>query len=253
MQALLICDDLEPARTAKLCEAEGFGIEMQSFYDPSYIVRTPDAIEQHQRIIKDISLRSFHGPFGDLCPGSFDVMVRDLAMYRFLSAARLADQLGATHMVLHHGYTPKTTPPPQWLKRSIKFWREFLDKTPEHISIHLENHLEHDATLMSDLIAEVNSKRLDICLDIGHAHCCSAQTATQWIDQLRDKIGYVHLHDNHGAKDEHLPLSQGTIPVADVCTALEEHAPDAIWAIETSPDGVEPSLTCLRDHGFLRR
>lgn len=251
MQALIICDELEPARTAELCETQGFGIEIQSFYDPDYIVRTPDAVELHQRIVKNVGLRSFHGPFGDLCPGSFDVMVRDLARYRFLGAIDIAEQLGATHLVLHHGYTPKTSPPPQWLKRCITFWRDFLNETPEHISIHIENHLEQDGTMICDLIAEVDSKRFSACLDIGHAHCCSAQTPIQWVEQLGDKIRYVHLHDNHGETDEHLPLGEGTIPIVEVCTALEKHAPDAIWAIETSPDRVMPSLAFLREHGFL--
>ena len=251
MQALIICDELEPAKAAEVCEAERLGIEIQSFYDPDYSVRTPDAVERHKRIVEKISLRSFHGPFGDLCAGSFDVMVRDLARYRYLGAVTIAEQLGVTHLVLHHGYVPKTSHPPRWLERCTLFWREFLEETPEHISIHLENHLEHDATLMADLIAEVNSERLSICLDIGHAHCCSVQTVIQWIEQLRDKIGYVHLHDNHGDKDEHLPLGQGNIPLVDTCNALERHAPDAIWAIETSPDGVGPSLAWLREHGFL--
>ena len=234
-----------------MCEVGGFGIEIQSFYDPDYIVRTPDSIQYHQGAIDKIKLRSLHGPFGDLCPGSFDVMVRDLARYRYRGAVTIAEQLGVTHLVLHHGYVPHTSFPSQWLKRCARFWREFLESTPARISIHLENHLELDATMIADLVAEVGGERLNVCLDIGHAHCCSAQTVVQWTEQLRDKIGYVHLHDNHGEKDEHLALGQGTIAMIDVCDALEEHAPDALWALETGPAGVAPSLAWLSEHRFI--
>ncbi len=251
MQTIIICDETEPAKTAKLCKTNNYGIEIQSFYDPDYITRTPDAINYHQTVLGNISPRSFHGPFGDLFPGSFDTMVRDLARYRCLGAASIASRLGATHLVLHHGYTPKTSLPSMWLKRSIQFWSRFLEEIPDSISIHLENHLEQDASLQSDLISAVDNKRLDVCLDIGHAHCCSEQTPVQWIEKLRDKIGYVHLHDNHGQKDEHLALGEGNIPMVDVCEALKAHAPNAIWAIETAPDSVAPSLAWLRNHSFI--
>jgi len=251
MRAVIICDETEPAKAAEVCEAGGYGIEIQSFYDPAYIVRTPDAVELHRSIVEGISLRSLHGPFGDLCPGSFDVMVRDLARYRYFAAVPVAKRLGVSHMVLHHSYVPHTSLPSLWVKRCIRFWREILRETPESISIHLENFLELDHTMMADLIEAVDSKRLDVCLDIGHAHCYSAQTVVQWIEQLRDKIGYVHMHDNRGEEDEHLALGDGTVPLEDVCNALEEHAPNALWAIETKSEYVEKSLARLREYGFI--
>ena len=251
MQALVLCDDLQPQQVARKCQAEGYGIEIQSFYDPEYFLRTPDAIALHQNSLYGVALKTFHGPFGDLCPGSFDVMVRDLAKYRYHEAARIASQLGAKHLILHHGYVPHTSRPANWLDRCTRFWTEFLQETPDDLAVHLENHLELDATLLSDLIDAVGGKRLDVCLDIGHTHCLSQWNAVQWIEHLADRIGYVHLHDNHGQDDEHLALGQGNAPLLEACQALEEHAPKAIWAIETKPAGHDSSLAWLRDRGFL--
>jgi sugar phosphate isomerase/epimerase len=75
----------------------------------------------------------------------------------------------------------------------------------------------------------------------------------RWIERLGTKIGYVHLHDNHGIEDEHLGFGQGTIPLDDVCRALDELAPDAIWTIETQPEWLEFSLAWLGQRGFLKQ
>ncbi len=73
----------------------------------------------------------------------------------------------------------------------------------------------------------------------------------QWIKSLGNRIGYVHLHDNHGEHDEHLGLGEGNIPMQDVCQALEECSPDAIWAIEAEGDGILQSLEWLDKHEIL--
>ena len=66
------------------------------------------------------------------------------------------------------------------------------------------------------------------------------------------RIGYVHLHDNHGENDEHLGLGQGNIPMKEICHALEQYAPDAIWAIEAEGKDVLQFLEWLHEHGFIK-
>ena len=61
------------------------------------------------------------------------------------------------------------------------------------------------------------------------------------------------MHDSHGEKDEHLGLGQGSLPAEDICHALLEHAPDAVWAIEADGDGVRQTLIWLRQHGFVEQ
>jgi len=50
---------------------------------------------------------------------------------------------------------------------------------------------------------------LKVCFDTGHAHLAGGvQSAFR---TLRDRIGAIHLHDNHGEKDEHLLPFEGVI------------------------------------------
>ena len=251
MKQLLICDECRVKEVTPFCRAVGAGIEVQAFYDPRVVENTPAAVEEHRQAIRGILPVSVHGCFGDLCPGSFDSLVRQVARQRIEQSYAVAVNLGASHLVLHHGYAPHTSPPAGWIKRSTEFWRNFLDGKSASIRVHLENMLELDPDLISDVVQSIGRDNLDVNLDIGHAHCNSKTNVVKWVERLGDQIGYVHLHDNHGTNDDHLGLGQGTIPIKEVCQALNEHAPEAIWAVESEGDGMRQSLDWLKENGFL--
>jgi sugar phosphate isomerase/epimerase len=69
----------------------------------------------------------------------------------------------------------------------------------------------------------------------------------EWIEGLKDRIGYVHLHDNHGLEDEYLSLGEGNIPLIDVLNALRYYAPDAIWSLESGGKKMYQSIEWLRE------
>ncbi len=252
MKDLYICDDTRFGETASFCAANGFGIEVQSFYDPSYLEAEPDAISRHREAIAPVQKRSLHGPFGDLCAGSFDVMVRQVTRYRYEGAVRIAAELDIKRIILHHGYVPGCSQREGWMRRYPLFWREFLEDKPEDIAFHLENHLERDPTWLSQAIELIGDSRVSVCLDIGHVSCFAKSDPVEWIRRLGENIGYVHLHDNHGERDEHLALGSGTVAMEDVCSALNDFAPHAIWALEANGgDDAKVSVDWLSDHHFI--
>ena len=77
------------------------------------------------------------------------------------------------------------------------------------MTIHLENMLEHDPAILLDVVAGIGHPAVDVCLDIGHVQANARVPVLRWIEVLGNNIGYVHLHDNHGAEDEHLGLGCG--------------------------------------------
>ena len=64
---------------------------------------------------------------------------------------------------------------------------------------------------------------LELTLDIGHANIGSpdGKRIRAFIRRLGSRIGHVHVSDNHGQADEHLPLGAGTINFAEVVRDLE--------------------------------
>jgi sugar phosphate isomerase/epimerase len=248
---LFLCDDTKLKEVARLVLHHECGIEVQSFYHPVALARLSAAVKEHEVVLRGIQNRAMHGPFGDLCPGSFDPMVRSVARNRFDAAADAAKQLDVTHLILHHGYVPGTSKPSGWVSRSTEFWTDYLDSIPTSISVHIENTLDDGPEVILEVVSSVNRSNFDVCLDVGHVNCRSKVKAIAWIKRLGSRLGYVHLHDNHGEDDEHLGLGQGTLPVAEVCHALREHAPNAWWALEAQVPQLESSLRWLSDHGFL--
>jgi len=249
MQNLVLCDNCDITTVLSLAESKGLGIEIQSFYHPDTLDNPDYDLEEHLNLLDGFNgLRSMHGPFGDLCPGSFDPMVRQVTAHRIERALNIAEKLNVTRMVLHHGYVPNTSSPANWIKRSFSFWRDLLAKIPGDIHIHLENLFDEDPDILFELIQKLRDEKIGMCLDIGHAHAFSRLSAADWVHELADNITYVHLHDNHGTGDGHLPLGQGNLPLREVLDALESKAPDAIWAIEAD---ASQSLAWLGRNGYL--
>lgn len=246
---LIVCDDGEFARAAELSRQRALGIEVQAFYRPE-VLEDPLAVNQHRAALVGVEPRSMHGPFADLAPGSIDPMLRGVAMTRYAAAYEAARSLDVTDLVVHHGYVPGTSAPSGWLARARDFWQEFLVNR-EDIRVHLENHLERDPRLLSDVVTAIGRPNLDVCLDVGHIACYGQVSPLEWVDILGEQIGYVHLHDNHGAADEHLALGQGTIPLERICQALTDQSPSAVWALEVDLNSLGESIDWLGERGFV--
>ena len=226
-----------------------FGIEIQAFYDP-LLKNADELIERHQQALANFSgTISMHGAFLGLIPGSYDPLIREASAVRIRQSIGYAHELHASDIIFHHGYYARARFDDGYLARSAAFWKNMLAELTVGQAIHLENAHEISPDLQLALIDEVQDPRLGICLDIGHAHAFSSTQVLEWITALGERITYVHLHDNDGSSDQHLPLGQGNIPLVDVFSALETHAPQAIWMIEAEATA---SLAWLEEHGQIK-
>lgn len=111
--------------------------------------------------------------------------------------------------------------------------------------------MDEGPDLLSCLVDAVASPNLDVALDIGHVHCYSPLSLREWITRLGPKIGYVHLHDNHGLSDDHLALGQGGIPLPGVLEDLLQNAPRSLWSIESGGLGTWQSLHWLQSNRYI--
>lgn len=111
--------------------------------------------------------------------------------------------------------------------------------------------MEWNPEILIDIIDGVNSKKLGVNLDIGHAFAFSKLSVIDWIKQLGNKTTYVHLHDNHGEKDSHLGFGKGTMPIVEILNALNQYAPDAVWALECQLVDMEKSIEFLKEKEFI--
>ena len=101
------------------------------------------------------------------------------------------------------------------------------------------------------LLRGTSDPRVQVCLDIGHAHYAQAPLE-QWFDELGEHIGYLHLSDNNGQFDEHLPLGMGTVDWAlaqDLWRQLGRSVPMTLEVGGIS--GAAQSLAFLKQHGYF--
>lgn len=177
-------------------------------------------------------LEIFHAPFAELHPCAIDPKARALAMDRFIQSADLARTYGINRMVAHGGFLPNVYYPVWYEEQSAAFWQEFLSKQPSDFEILIENVLEDDPESMLRMLDAINDPRAGICLDAGHANVVSKIPVTQWIEILGSRIRHVHLHDNHGQHDEHLPPGQGSMDIPAIMEKLDQFAANATITLE---------------------
>jgi sugar phosphate isomerase/epimerase len=71
------------------------------------------------------------------------------------------------------------------------------------------------------IIETVNRDNVGFILDVGHAN--TNGNVLQFL-KLKDLVIHMHIHDNHGERDEHLPVGFGTVPWNKVAQAFENYS-----------------------------
>ncbi len=92
---------------------------------------------------------------------------------------------------------------------------------------------------------------LRFCLDVGHAHLDKRTDGAQtYLAALGDRLGLVHIHDNHGghgeAGDEHLPFGMGTSDIERDVKALKALPYDGNVTLEIFKGTPDDRRACLR-------
>lgn len=218
------------ARRAVEAGVDGFEV----VYWESYL--TPEEYEKYMdnlRRIKDELKVGFsvHAPITDLHLGSLNSKVRDVAIEEMKESIHLAQDIGAEVVTMHPAPGILAMPPGKWSKEEyhlprttsnfarqeellVRAVKDLADYAPD-LLIGLENlvfphELYRSPAELWDLIRKVNRSNVGLTLDMGHA-VVSGQKPADFMNLLWDDVFHVHLHDNHGVVDEHLPLGEGSI------------------------------------------
>jgi len=149
----------------------------------------------------DVSVHSRSDGFSDDLPyGPFQ-------RERLLVELDIARDLGANELVVH---------PP---------WFHGMDKLKRNASKVLKQAIERARAYGVELLFENTNKgpfkdpekllelfrafpEAYMCLDVGHMHVSQQSTEKEMkmIDALKERIVYLHVHDNDGSRDQHLEL-----------------------------------------------
>ena len=197
--------------------------------------------------MRGVSRFVLHAPFCELTPCAVDPAVGEVSRRRYRQAAELALSHGVKRMVVHSGFIPNVYDPRWYLDQAPRFWQEFLAEQPADFQLLLENVLDTDPCLLPRTAAAVDDPRLGLCLDVGHAAVYSDRPVREWAEAFLPYLRHVHLHDNDGVTDCHLPLGEGKLPLLPCLADLEQARPT--YTLENMD--AAPSLRWLERQGLL--
>lgn len=212
-------------------------------------IQRRDIIELRDTLDYDPKL-TFHAPFMDLSPAAVDPGIRKVTLQRFSSVLDFAEILKPIVIVFHSGYDSMRYDGHEetWLSGSLKTWVPLAERAGEiGAQIAIENVFEDNPRTLRRLVYEVGTESFGLCFDTGHFNLYSRVPLSEWLESVGPYIKEMHLHDNHGDGDDHLPPGDGTF---DFDTVFEtETAPGCVYTIEVhTVDRVQKSLENLRDY-----
>ena len=195
-----------------------------------------DFREVAARLLDEGLTVTFHAPFMDLRPGAIDPRIRQVSVDRLKQVFDLAPFFRPLSVVCHPSYDQRyyVSSESLWLENSIETWRGFLKLAVEmETVIALENVYENDPRQLRLLINALNSPGMRFCFDTGHFNAFSRTPLKSWMDNLGSKIAEIHIHDNNGVLDEHLPVGQGNFPFHDFFNVIREQGLSPIITLES--------------------
>lgn len=259
---LLVYGRCEPE---ELVTARDAGIEQLELWlaEPHLPWRDLSACAAFRQRLGDLGLRagSVHLPFYPSVPELLDHGAkwsvidpdprrRAEALDAVRAGMQAAAELGARHAVLHLGWQRDTWTDAEhgWAREAV---HQLLQEPPaEGVQLCLENIISSGtrADALMRLLDEVDPDgQAGICLDLGHAHVDGGVLAE--LERAAPRLCHLHLHDNDGQSDAHLPPGAGSIPWPEVLARIDAAGFQGCGALEIrdTSRGERPAAETLHE------
>lgn len=162
------------------------------------------------------------------------------AMDEIKRAIEFAEQSPFRFLVQHLGGSKE-----KWDPRKMEYAITALEHLrvfakPLGVTVLLENIANEIATpdRLREIVQVAHFDDIGFCFDIGHANFGDGVRAS--FETMKSNIRSTHLHDNHGERDEHLWIGDGTIDWEEAMSLLRSapHTPAMLLEIsgETQKD-----------------
>lgn len=194
---------------------------------------------------------TIHAPFMDVNIASLSTKSRNVSIEQVKDSINLANEIDASVVVVHPGLLPfilKEMPEKIYpvSNESIRELGEYskdlgVNTTIENMP-NFESMIYQDMTKLNEVLVEYD---MGMTLDIGHAHHSKIPENEMYFDSIK----HIHIHDNMGDEDSHLPLGEGNIQFKDIINTFEEKNYDGIYMIEVNnKDSIKKSLEYLKNN-----
>lgn len=229
-------------------------IEVCSF--PKHLdYHNEDAVCRAGERMRKLSLRPFslHAPLAEhIDITSPDDRARNASVAELVKACESAARMGVEHIVLHPGPEREGRPPHEEFVLRMRHAADSLNRVATRcceLGLHLvlENMLPHllfgHVSDMMYLLGEIKNCDVGTCLDTGHAFLAGEMGMV--IHKLSGHLRMVHVNDNRGDRDSHLPPGEGRIDWAWVLGELRRTRFNGQLVLELHGGEHEPAREVL--------
>lgn len=158
---------------------------------------------------------SIHAPFLDISISATDPAIVDITKKRLLLTITLAEIAEAIGIVVHPGYDPFRFRgfEDNWLNLAKKNFPPILRAAEEkRLYLAIENIFDESFFRLKAFIEHFDSPYLGHCFDTGHFNIFAQVSLKEWFDEMGTYTIALHVHDNLGYMDQHLPVGLGSFP-----------------------------------------
>jgi sugar phosphate isomerase/epimerase len=171
-------------------------------------------VSLHAPTSRDISAMRESGTPLSIC--EVERVRRVEAMDELKRVIDVAEDLPYARLILHMGGSRETADPRKRDAALSSLEHLILHARHSGVTICVENTLSEmgDPAYLRAFVDETRLTGLRFNFDIGHANLAElpeAERLEKSFAPLRDLVSSIHLHDNFGIKDEHLPPFEGSI------------------------------------------
>lgn len=238
------------------------GYELSSYHFWPERLRS-DEVQRIRSVVQDHGLRlAIHARHRGISFGAHDPAVRQRFVEELQATVRCVAELGGDVVVAHVGEILPAAGTvvadaqhardeafalavdsfarcaPVAADCGVRICIENVQLRPNEIITSFSDHLR--------LVDTIGHASIVCALDTGHAHVNGGIQAC--IEAFGPRLQHIHLHDNHGDKDEHLEVGMGAIPFTTLAPFLQDF--QELIALETrSPN--DPQGAVLRSRAAI--
>lgn len=191
-----------------------------------------------------------HAPFIEVNPASVNPALSKASIDEIKRSVDLANMLGSDIVVIHPGRSIFNNDK-EYMKevyaiaeRNLKIIGDYakdngVDTCIENLP-RLKGFMYQDINQLHDSLERIE---LPMTLDIGHAYTAGFNVDDVYFDNIK----HIHIHDNDGVHDSHLPLGEGIIDFRRFFEIFSKNKYDGIYNFElSSKEYIEKSIDYLK-------
>jgi sugar phosphate isomerase/epimerase len=209
----------------------------------------PEVEKRFQDVTSSYDMRfSAHAPMSDVNIGSLNPRIREAGVAELIRGLQAANRMGMDTYTFHPGFwSPIGLLAKEKVYEAMQKSLAEIDRAADDFGVRaaLENMPDFPFSMCKrpdELFYLIEGTDIGACFDIGHANVSGM--LDRFLDRSREFVN-LHIHDNTGTRDEHLPIGDGSIDFQAVLRGLNGYDGKMVIESRSLNDAIRGKRTLM--------